>query len=458
MKIYLILLLIINMLFGKELFEDYYKEAEKILANMTIYEKIGQMFIGRYSIDTADEHIKNYHIGGFVLFANNIQGHTEEQLIKELEERQNNSKILLSYSVDEEGGTVCRVSLYFRDERFPSPRQSYEKGGIDEILLIEKEKIDLLRKLNFTVNFAPVADISTNESDYIHARTLGENATLTSEYINEVVDEYCNEEFTCCLKHFPGYGNNRNTHDDVAHDYRELDYLKKNDLVPFVNAIIHKVPMIMVSHNIVHKIDDEYPSSISKKVHDLLRDYGYTGLILTDSLSMGAIQKYAVNVSEGALAVLAGNDIIVTSTFEKHIEQVIKAYESNEIDPQIIEKAARRVIAWKLKYLYKIDINSTDPTDSTEPIDSTDSPGPTDSTKPTDTTNSTDDSKAFNDESNQTLYIILGIIIGIIAIVIIILVYLYYTKRKQKKDNNDILDEEENDLNDDKLIRDSNPN
>ena len=329
MKIYLILLLIINMLFGKELFEDYYKEAEKILANMTIYEKIGQMFIGRYSIDTADEHIKKYHIGGFVLFANNIQGHTEEQLIKELEERQNNSKILLSYSVDEEGGTVCRVSLYFRDERFPSPRQSYEKGGIDEILLIEKEKIDLLRKLNFTVNFAPVADISTNESDYIHARTLGENATLTSEYINEVVDEYCNEEFTCCLKHFPGYGNNRNTHDDVAHDYRELDYLKKNDLVPFVNAIIHKVPMIMVSHNIVHKIDDEYPSSISKKVHDLLRDYGYTGLILTDSLSMGAIQKYAVNVSEGALAVLAGNDIIVTSTFEKHIEQVINWSSNN---------------------------------------------------------------------------------------------------------------------------------
>ena len=107
--------------------------------------------------------------------------------------------------------------------------------------------------------------------------------------------------------------------------------------------------MIMVSHNIVHDIDNEYPSSISKKVHDLLRNYGYTGLILTDSLSMAAIQKYAVNVSEGALAVLAGNDIILTSMFEKHIEQVINAYENKEIDPEIIEKAARRVIAWKLK-------------------------------------------------------------------------------------------------------------
>ena len=132
----------------------------------------------------------------------------------------------------------------------------------------KSEKRKLLRKLNFSVNFAPVADISTNESDYIYKRTLGENASLTSDYINAVVDDYVNDEFTCCLKHFPGYGNNRNTHDDVSHDYRTLDYLKTHDLIPFVNSISHSVPMIMVSHNIVHDIDDEYPSSISKKVHD----------------------------------------------------------------------------------------------------------------------------------------------------------------------------------------------
>ena len=349
------LFILINIAFSKDLFEDYYEEAEKILANMNIYEKIGQIFIGRYSKENAEAQLNQYHIGGFCLFANNLVDHTAAELYQELEALQSKSKIKLSYSVDEEGGTVSRVGLYFRDKPFPAPRESYLQGGIEQIRTIEKEKRELLEKLDFSVNFAPVADISTNPDDYMYKRTLGENAEKTSEYINAVVDDYVEDEFCCCLKHFPGYGNNSNTHYDVAHDYRPLDYLKKNDLVPFVNAISHEVPMIMVSHNIVHNIDNEYPSSISKKVHDMLRnEYGFTGIIITDSLSMGAISKYTKDGTAGALAVLAGNDIILTSTFEDHVKQVIEAYEKKVIDPQLIEMAAKRVIAWKLKYLYKI--------------------------------------------------------------------------------------------------------
>jgi len=415
----LLFLIILNSISSKELFEDYYEEAEKILKNMTIYEKIGQMFIGRYDKDTAEQQIKEYHIGGFCLFAQNLVNHTEKELIEELENVQNHSKYLLSYSVDEEGGTVVRVSLYFRNETFPSPRESYLKGGINEIKLIETEKRKLLRKLNFSVNFAPVADISTNESDYIYKRTLGENASLTSDYINAVVDDYVNDEFTCCLKHFPGYGNNRNTHDDVSHDYRTLDYLKTHDLIPFVNSISHRVPMIMVSHNIVHDIDDEYPSSISKKVHDLLRsEYSYTGLILTDSLSMGAITKYCKNTSAGVLAVQAGNDIIVTSTFEEHVKQVIKAFMEGEIEEEIINKAAKRVIAWKLKYLYKMELPKN--------------------------------------ESDETLYIVIGVGIGLICILIIFLI-IYYLKNKnsENKENLIVKENEEEEFKGNKLIRDS---
>ena len=417
---------ILNLISSKDLFEDYYKEAEKIVANMSIFEKIGQMFIGRYSADTAEDQIKKYHIGGFCLFANNIKNHTEEQLINELERVQNKSKYKLSYSVDEEGGTVCRVSLYFRKERFPSPRESYLKGGLNEILSIEKEKRDLLKKLNFSVNFAPVADMSMNESDYIYDRTLGENASLTSNYISAVVDDYVKDEFCCCLKHFPGYGNNRNTHDDVAHDYRSLDYLKQNDLIPFVEAVKHEVPMIMFSHNIVHSIDGEYPASISKKVHDLLRnEYGYSGIMITDSLSMGAISKYAVNVSAGVLAVEAGNDIILTSSFEEHINQVIKAYEEHQIDENLIDKAAKRVIAWKLKYLYKIKIENP----SDEP----------------------------SDDSDESLYIILGVILGLIVILIIFLIYLYYSKNKKNENevNLEHNSEDEEETPNQKLVRDT---
>jgi beta-N-acetylhexosaminidase len=312
------------------------------------------LFIGRYSKETAIEQIEKYHIGGFCLFAQNLVNHTKEQLIEELARVQNKSKLLLTYSIDEEGGTVVRASKYFRDEPFPSSQELYKNETFDEILLIEEEKRDLLTELSFNLNFAPVADVSQNETDYIYKRTLGKNASVTSDYINVVVDEYVKDNFSCCLKHFPGYGNNRNTHDDVAHDYRPIEYLEENDLIPFKNAVKHNAPMIMVSHNIIHAIDDEYPASISEKVHYTLTfECLFSGIIVTDSLSMGAIEKYAVNVSAGALAVKAGNDIILTSTFEKHINQVIKAYEDKEIDEETIHRHAKRVIAWKLKYLYK---------------------------------------------------------------------------------------------------------
>ena len=354
------LLLIFNVITSKDLFEDYYENASNILDNMTKLEKIGQIFFPRYSRDTADYQLKKYFPGGFILFANNLENHTEADLISELNKINYISKIPLVFGVDEEGGIVCRVSLYFRKEKFPSPRESYIKGGISEILSIEKEKINLLTKLKFNLNLAPVADISMNSSDYIYSRTLGENAATTSKYINSVVDLYEKNQFTCCLKHFPGYGNNRNTHDDIAHDYRPLDYLKNNDLIPFINAIKHNVPMIMVSHNIVVDIDNEYPSSISKKVHDLLRnEYGYTGLIVTDSLSMGAITKYTKNISASVLAVLSGNDAIITSTFEQHINELIKAVDNEEIDMSLIENAAKRVIAWKLKYIYEQKKNNS---------------------------------------------------------------------------------------------------
>ena len=423
-KIFLVLLIIFNIIIAKELFEDYYPEADEILKNMTIYEKIGQLFIGRYSKETAIEQIEKYHIGGFCLFAQNLVNHTKEQLIEELARVQNKSKLLLTYSIDEEGGSVVRASLYFRDEPFPSPRESYLKGGFNEILKIEKEKRGLLTDLSFNLNFAPVADVSQNESDYIYARTLGENASMTSDYINAVVDEYVKDNFSCCLKHFPGYGNNRNTHDDVAHDYRPIEYLRANDLIPFKNAVKHDVPMIMVSHNIIHAIDEQYPASISAKVHNTLKfECDFSGIIATDSLSMGAIEKYAVNVSAGALAVKAGNDIIVTSLFEKHVNQVIKAYEDKEIDEDTINLHAKRVIAWKLKYLYK-----RDPPPSDHPSD--DVP-----------------------EGDEALYIFLGVGIVLAIIIIILTVYLIYKKKRENKEKSD--NEEEVDQKGNKLVRDS---
>ena len=117
--------------------------------------------------------------------------------------------------------------------------------------------------------------------------------------------------------------------------------------------------MILVSHNIVLCKDPNFPSSLSKEWHKILRnELNYSGLILTDSISMGAIKKYAVNMSEAVLAILAGNDIILTSDYYKHYDDVIKAYKEGKIDDNLINTACRRIIAWKFKYGL---INDTNP-------------------------------------------------------------------------------------------------
>ena len=339
-----------------ELFEDYYKQAEEIMKNMTIDEKIGQMFFPKYHPNNVTDDILNKKPGGFVLYAEDFD-FEESYIQKYIMEMQNLSNISmglpLGLAVDEEGGRVTRVSPYHRKAgKFPFPQEIYNQSGIDGILKIDKEKRDLLRKFYLNINLAPVADISYNSSDYIYPRTLGRDADESAKYIAEDVNGYVTDNFTCCVKHFPGYGSNIDTHGDIAIDTRNYETFLNEDFKTFEAAISKKVPMILVSHNIVVCKDNKYPSSISKTWLDILRnELKFSGLILTDDLSMGAIKKYTNNVSEAVLAVQAGNDILLTRDYHKHLAAVKEAYKSGDIKEEIINRACKRIIAWKLKYI-----------------------------------------------------------------------------------------------------------
>ena len=347
-------LFLFSVCYSTELFEKYYDQAERYLKNLTMHERIGQMFFPRFNITTYEDDISYRKPGGYVLFAYDFDNDEDfiQYYIQEIQSLSNKSVgIPLGLSVDEEGGTVVRVSRKHRSEKFPSPQDIYNKEGIDGILAIDQEKRDLLRKFYLNVNLAPVADVSYNEDDYMYKRTLGKLPPETADYIAKDVEGYVNDSFTCCLKHFPGYGNNINTHDDIAYDERSYDTFLNEDFLPFQAGIEHKVPMILVSHNIVKCKDDKFPASISKTWHDILRnDLHYSGLILTDDMSMGAIKKFTNNESEAVLAILAGNDIILTSDYYQHYDAVIKAYHEGIIDEDIINIACRRILAWKIEY------------------------------------------------------------------------------------------------------------
>lgn len=333
----------------KSIFKNSYKKAIDTVSNMTLEEKIGQLFLVRYDKNMTSKW-NNYYPGGYILFAKDFENHTKESIKNELDNLQNNSKYPLIIGVDEEGGFVTRVSRYksFREEKFKSPREYYEEGGYALLEKIEKEKAELLKEIGINLNLAPVADVSVNPNDFIYNRTFGRTGKETAELIGKMV-EYANENnINSCLKHFPGYGNNIDTHSSIAIDNRDYNSFLENDFLPFKAGIEKKVPSILVSHNIMASIDSELPSSLSSKVINILRnELKHTGIIMTDDLAMDAVEKYVTEKNAATMAINAGNDLLITSDFDTMYEEVLQALKDKSIKEETLNKAVLRILSWK---------------------------------------------------------------------------------------------------------------
>ena len=331
------------------IFKKYYKKAVDVVSKMTLEEKVGQLFLVRY--DTTNvELFKDMYPGGYILFAKDFENHTKSSLQKELEQAQKMNKYPLILGVDEEGGYVTRVSRFpaYRSEKFASPKYYYETGGYELLEKMEKEKASLLTSLGLNLNLAPVVDISTNENDFIYSRSFGKNAKDTAEFAKKMVTYANDGHINSCLKHFPGYGNNKDTHTGIAIDERSYEEFENQDFLPFKAGIEAGVPSILVSHNIVKSMDSDYPSSLSEKVISKLRNnLHFTGIIMTDDLAMDAVKSYVENGEAATLAIQAGNDMIITSDFKAMYEEVLNSVKNNKIEEDTINKAVLRIIAWK---------------------------------------------------------------------------------------------------------------
>ena len=332
------------------IFKDYYEQAYEKLNNMSIEEKVGQMIFARLPQFNVIEDINTYHLGGFILFKIDFDNKTKEEVKSQISSYQEASKIPLLLGVDEEGGTVVRISsnpnIY--SSMFLSPQQIYNQSGMSGIIDDTNKKSELLKELGLNVNLAPVADVTTNSNDYIYNRSFGLDASETSEYIKNVVTAYNENNIGCTLKHFPGYGNNVDTHTGIAIDNRDYSIFVESDFLPFKAGIDAGAPSILVSHNIVNSMDSSKPASLSKRIHEILRDdLGFTGVIMTDDLAMDAITLYTDNPY--VEAVLSGNDLLITTDYVKTYESIMNALNDGTIDEETINKAVFRILAWKYK-------------------------------------------------------------------------------------------------------------
>ena len=322
-----------------------------IINEMTDEELAGQLFLARCpELTDAAYYAAEYHLGGYVLFANHTKDETCESLSAYIEKIQSSAAIPLLIGTDEEGGRVVRVSKYteYRSTPFPSNRELFTEGGIGLIKETEKEKCELLKSLGFNLNLSPVCDITTDENAFMYSRSLGQSPDVTADFVREVIKIYREENVGSVLKHFPGYGNNTDTHTAIAVDERSLDELITGDLIPFFAGIKEGCGAILVSHTFINSIDDTLPASLSPKVLSFLRDeMNFSGVILTDDLVMQAISDLYGAGDSAVLALEAGADLLCSTEFVTQYEAVLSALESGRLSRERLEESAARILIWK---------------------------------------------------------------------------------------------------------------
>lgn len=323
---------------------------EELFDAMSLEEKVGQLFLARCPGEEALAQIGQYHFGGYILFGEDFEGQTPDTMKQTISAYQQAAAIPMLIAVDEEGGTVCRVSYNsaFRSEPFPSPRSLFDRGGMEAVLGVEAEKAYLLSSLGINVNMAPVCDIATTPGSFMYRRSLGQDAQTVGQFALETTALMKAFGVGAVWKHFPGYGENADTHTGSAIDRRSLQELESWDLVPFAMGAMDNCEAILVSHNIVTALDDGNPATLSPAVHQYLRStLGFQGVIVTDDLMMEAItQQYGIGEA-AILAVLAGNDLLCSTDYAQQYTAVLEAVQSHRIDMDTLDAAVMRILRWK---------------------------------------------------------------------------------------------------------------
>ena len=335
--------------------------------NLTLEEKVGQMLMFAFNGTTynkqIDTFINEFKLGGVIYFKKNIENiHQTAFLNKQISEK---ASIPLFKAIDQEGGPVLR----FTEEVTPLPgAMALAAANADIYEICKRVGLDL-KKIGFNMNFAPVGDINNNPlNPVINSRAYSDKAEIVENCVVQAFKGFQKAKLLSTIKHFPGHGDTSvDSHVGLPVVDKSLEDILELELKPFKKAIYEGIDGVMVSHVLYKQIDNKYPSTLSRKIiTNLLKDkLGFKGLIVTDSLTMGAIwKKYSIEEII-KLGINAGNDILCfcgKALIEEQREIVntfIKLVNSNEISMDRINESVQKILNYKEKYIGYEKINLT---------------------------------------------------------------------------------------------------
>ena len=337
-------------------------KAEKLLSEMSIRDKVYQLFIvfpdqltGKAPVTEAGEDVKDgldrYPVAGILFDRDNIRG--GEQIYTLLQDMQSYSRIPLLMICDEEGGRVNRL-MSNAGTQYVGPMLSYREKGPGTAHANAVTIAHGLTSCGFNMDFAPVADVWSNPANtVIGNRAYSTDFNEAAELVRAAVNGFHEGGVACTLKHFPGHGDTyEDSHNGLAKVYRTKQQLQDAEWKPFRAGIAAGADAVMVGHLIAGEIDPE-PATVSHvMVTDILRnELGFTGVIITDSLQMDAVTENYTSGEIALRAIEAGVDLLLAPEFlSEAAEALLSAVEDGRLPESRIDESVSRILNLKEAY------------------------------------------------------------------------------------------------------------
>ena len=339
------------------------EKIEKLLSKMSLEEKIYQMmFVTPESITNEKNvtrailksELEMHPVGGIIYFSENFV--SKEQTMQMIQNTKTESKIPLFTGVDEEGGKVSRLGSN-KNMEFPSVSSMRKIGDTEDSQKAYEVGIELginLEKYGFNTNFAPVADVILNSNNTeIGSRSFGTDTNLVSKMVEGFVKGMGTTNVLSVLKHFPGHGSTSvNSHNGYSESKRTLDQIRNFELLPFKKGIKSGTSFVLVSHmTLPNAVNEKVPCTLSKEIiTDLLKkELGFEGIVITDSMSMGAITKEYTQKDAIIKSINAGSDMILMPlNVKQSVNDIKEAVENGVVDEERINDSVRRILRIKM--------------------------------------------------------------------------------------------------------------
>lgn len=355
--------------------------AEHVLRDMTLEQKVGQLFVAdvwgqsadeahpgnreKYGVDTPAEVVERYHVGGVIYFnhggTDNVDDPTQvAKLSNGLQRAALNSGpgLPLIVSIDQEGGRVTRIA----GEATEYPSAMALGAGRDAGAARTAAAVNAaeLRAMGVNQNFAPTADVNSNPlNPVIGSRSFSADAELASEMVAAQVEGYQDsgprtKTVSAAAKHFPGHGDAAtDSHTGLPEIDRTEAEWRAVDLPPFQAAIDASADVIMTAHITVPSLDPSgNPATLSKPIMTgLLREeLGYEGVVVTDSLQMAGVREMHPDREIPVLALEAGVDqMLMPPDLDVAIGGVLDAVRSGRLTEDRIDASVRRILELKFE-------------------------------------------------------------------------------------------------------------